>query len=129
MTSVIHELHYTVWASFAVIAKKTLRTRLWPASCCVNSRLRKSVTLVVSTKSIVLLCSKKYEKTTWAYGLGLIHFFTTITTQNTLIKRNSGFWTCTTIRQYRLIPRSTLQAMNADALRSSRKYVYYLTNV
>ena len=50
--------------------------------------LHKCVTLVVSTKSLLLLCSTKQEKTTWArHGT----FFTTITTQNTGIKWKSDF--------------------------------------
>ena len=59
--------------------------------------------------------------------LGIIHFFTTITTQNMMIKWKSDFWTYTI--RHRLTSRSTLQTMNGDLLRSSLKYVYYLTNV
>ena len=57
--------------------------------------LPKCVTLVVGTKGILLLCSTKSEKTTWARHSGL-HFFRTITTQNALIKWKSDFWTYTT---------------------------------
>jgi len=53
------------WDNLAVIAKTLLTTQLTP-SVCLNSRLCKCVTLVVSTKSILLLCSKKSEKTIWA---------------------------------------------------------------
>jgi len=48
--------------------------------------------------------------------------------QNTLIRWKSDFWTYTA-EHTRLASRSTLQATNDDALRSSHRYVYYLTNV
>jgi len=51
--------------------------------------------LVASTKGILLLCSTKQENTTGARYSSL-HFFTTITTQNTLIKWKSDFWMYTT---------------------------------
>jgi len=56
-----------------------------------------------------------------------VHFFTTITTQNTFTMWESNFWTYTP--RHRLPSHSTLQAVNADGLRSGFKYFYYLTNV
>jgi len=58
--------------------------------------LPKRVNLVGSTKGILLLCSTKYEKTTWARHSSL-HFFTTTITQNMLIKWKSDFLTYTTV--------------------------------
>jgi len=41
--------------------------------CILNSRLCECVTLVVSTKVILLLCSTKYEKTGWGSHNTLFH--------------------------------------------------------
>jgi len=66
-------------------------------SGCLNSWLPKCVTLVVSTKGILLLCSSLQNKRRLP-GLDIVAyvFFTTNTTQNTLIKWKSDFWTYTT---------------------------------
>jgi len=45
------------------LSSDILIIKLLTPPCCLNSRLRKCVTLVVSTKEILLLCSTKYEKT------------------------------------------------------------------
>jgi len=42
-----------------MIAKQTLLTTQLTPSGCLNKRLHKCVTLVVSTKGILLLCSTK----------------------------------------------------------------------
>ena len=49
----------------------------------------------MSTKGILHICSIRSEKTNWARR-AVVHFFTTITTENTLIKWKSDFRTYTT---------------------------------
>jgi len=49
----------TALICFGTTPKQTLLTTQLTPPGCLNNRLRKSITLVVSTKGIMLLCSTK----------------------------------------------------------------------
>jgi len=76
-----------------MIAKETLLTTQLTPSGCLNSRLRKFVNLVVCTKKVSFCYAVQNKKRLPGRDRT---FFTTITTQNTLIKWKSDFWTYTT---------------------------------